>query len=75
MIGMIMALSAALGIVDGILEGWLEKNDIKKDLTVLQKACLLGTAKTLRYVLDTSGAVSQKSRNFTGYFRVSQFPL
>lgn len=50
---MIMALSAVLGMVHGVLEGWLEKNDIKKDLTVLQKACLLGIAKTLRYVLNT----------------------
>ena len=37
------------------LEGWLEKIGIKEDFTVLETACLLKTARTLRYVLNIRG--------------------
>ena len=49
----ILMTFSALGMVHRGLVGWLQNIDIKKNLTILQKACLLGTARTLRYVFNT----------------------
>ena len=37
------------------LAGWLENIGINEDFTMLQIVCLLRKARTLRYVLNTSG--------------------
>lgn len=44
----------ALGIVTKNVEKYLEKIDFKPGLDPLQKACLLGTARIIRKVLDYS---------------------
>ena len=49
----ILMTFSALGMVHRGLVGWLQNIDIKKNLTILQKACLLGTARTLGYVFNT----------------------
>ena len=43
----------ALGTVHSNLEAWLEKIESKEYFSILQKKCLLGTARILRYVLNT----------------------
>ena len=43
----------ALGIISNTFEKWLEKLEIDVQIPLLQKACLLGTGKILRKVLDT----------------------
>ena len=43
----------ALGTIDMQFEKWIKKLEINTDLKTLQKACLLGTARILRKVLDT----------------------
>ena len=45
----------ALGSVTGRLQKELEKLDYKNGLEVIQKACLLGSARIVRKVLDTPG--------------------
>ena len=45
----------ALGMVTGRLQKDLEKLDYKNGLEVIQKACLLGSARIVRKVLDTPG--------------------
>ena len=42
----------ALGSVTKDLECWIEKMDIVPEVGVLQKTALLGTARTLRKVLE-----------------------
>ena len=43
----------ALGTIGKNFENWLKKIEIECNMELLQKACLLGTAKMLRKVLDT----------------------
>ena len=43
----------ALGTIGKNFEGWLKKIEIECSIELLQKACLLGTAKIIRKVLDT----------------------
>ena len=45
----------ALGSVTGRLQKELEKLDYKNGLEVIQKACLLGSSRIVRKVLDTTG--------------------
>ena len=49
----IPVIVGAPGIVHRSVEGWLEEIGIKENFTVLQKTCLLGTARTLRHVLNS----------------------
>ena len=49
----IIIIIGALGTVSKDIEKWLAEIGVKCRLESLQKACLLGTAKILRYVLDT----------------------
>ena len=42
-----------LGTVSKNFEQWLRKLDIMVNFSTLQKACLLGSARVLRKVLDT----------------------
>ena len=41
----------ALGTVHNNFDMWIGKLDVKMKFQMLQKACLLGTARILRYVL------------------------
>ena len=41
----------ALGTVHNNFDMWMGKLDVKMEFQMLQKACLLGTARILRYVL------------------------
>ena len=43
----------ALGTVSKDIEKWLAENGVTCRLESLQRACLLGTARILRNVLDT----------------------
>ena len=43
----------ALGTIGGNLDKWLKKVGMEKYKDIMQKACLLGTARILRKVLDT----------------------
>ena len=45
----------ALGSVTGSLQKELEKLYYKNGLEVIQKACLLGSARIVRKVMDTLG--------------------
>ena len=42
-----------LGTADKQFDNWMKKLDISTNFKTLQKACLLGTARILRKVLDT----------------------
>ena len=44
----------------------------KKTFLQLQKS---HHSYTIRFIFTVQGPVSRKSRNFTGHFRMSQFPL
>ena len=43
----------ALGTVNKKFEKWVERIEVECPTELLQKACLLGTARILRKVLDT----------------------
>ena len=43
----------ALGTIGKNFERWLKKIEIECSIELLQKACLLGTAKIIRKLLDT----------------------
>ena len=43
----------ALGTIGKSLDRWLKKIEIEYSIELLQKACLLGTAKIIRNVLNT----------------------
>ena len=45
----------ALGVALKRLKDWMKKLDVKSSIELLQKAALLGTAKVVRQVLETSG--------------------
>ena len=53
MIIIMIIIIGALGTVSKDIEKWLAEIGVKCRLESLQKACLLGTARILRYVLDT----------------------
>ena len=52
----------ALGMVHRRLEQWLERVGIKEDFTMLHKACLLRTVRTLRLCVECL-----RSRDLTWY--------
>ena len=49
----ISIIIGTLGTVSKNLEHWLRKLDIMVNFSTLQKACLLGSARVIRKVLDT----------------------
>ena len=48
-------INGALGSVTGRLQKELKKIDYRNGLEIIQKACLLGSARIVRKVLDTPG--------------------
>ena len=50
---MVPIIIGALGTIGKDFENWLQKIEIECSTEVLQAACLIGTAKILRKVLDT----------------------
>ena len=49
----VSVIVGALGIISTKFEKWVEKLEINVQAPLVQKACLLGTGKILRKVLDT----------------------
>ena len=49
----VLIIIGALGTIGKNFENWLKKIEIECNTELLQEACLLGTAKILRKVLDT----------------------
>ena len=52
-VSIIPVIVGALGIISEKFEKWVEKLQINAQIPLLQKACLLGTGKIPRKVLDT----------------------
>ena len=52
-VNVIPIIIGALGTIGKNLEKWTKKLDMEQKKHLMQKACLLGSAKIIRKVLDT----------------------